>query len=111
MLAQRQRELLSSRLRQRQQQAQQAQQQQQATQQQQQAQQQRTLAMRAQGLNLPPNIAAAAAAAGLPGALGNARMPQASPQQFPYPPTPTVPLSLIVPEAPEPPAYLRLLVV
>ncbi|XP_031439758.1 nuclear receptor coactivator 2 isoform X2 [Clupea harengus] len=88
MLAQRQRELLSNHLRQRQQQVQQAQQQQQqAQQQQQQAQQQRTLAMRAQGLNLPPNIAAAAAAAGLPGALGNARMPQASPQQFPYPPS------------------------
>ncbi|KAL2085169.1 hypothetical protein ACEWY4_018489 [Coilia grayii] len=90
MAAQRQREILNNHLRQRQQQVQQQQQQQaqqQAVQQQQQAQQQRSLAMRAQGLNLPPNMATAAAAAGLPGALGPPRMPQAGPQQFPYPPS------------------------
>uniref|UniRef100_A0A8C2ZE29 Nuclear receptor coactivator n=1 Tax=Cyclopterus lumpus TaxID=8103 RepID=A0A8C2ZE29_CYCLU len=71
MLAQRQRELLSNHLRQRQQQ----QQQQQA----QQVQQQRSMAMRAQGLNLPPNMAA--------GGMSNPRIPQANPQQFPYPPS------------------------
>uniref|UniRef100_A0A671QI29 Nuclear receptor coactivator 2 n=1 Tax=Sinocyclocheilus anshuiensis TaxID=1608454 RepID=A0A671QI29_9TELE len=78
MLAQRQRELLSNHLRQRQldQQRQQQQQQQQ--------QQQRSMVMRAQGLNLPPNMAAAAA--GMPGAMSNPRIPQANPQQFPYPP-------------------------
>ncbi|KAM6907957.1 nuclear receptor coactivator 2 isoform 4-T5 [Lycodopsis pacificus] len=70
MLAQRQRELLSNHLRQRQQQ-----QQQQA----QQVQQQRSMAMRAQGLNLPPNMAA--------GGMSNPRIPQANPQQFPYPPS------------------------
>uniref|UniRef100_A0A3P8TZX4 Nuclear receptor coactivator n=1 Tax=Amphiprion percula TaxID=161767 RepID=A0A3P8TZX4_AMPPE len=69
MLAQRQRELLSNHLRQRQQQVQQAQQ----------VQQQRSMAMRAQGLNLPPNMA--------PGGMSNPRNPQASPQQFPYPPS------------------------
>ncbi|XP_057679713.1 nuclear receptor coactivator 2 isoform X4 [Corythoichthys intestinalis] len=58
MLAQRHRELLSNTLRQRQQQQQ---------------QQQRSMAMRAQGLNLPPN-------------MSNPRIPQANPQQFPYPP-------------------------
>ncbi|XP_061522184.1 nuclear receptor coactivator 2 isoform X2 [Phycodurus eques] len=63
MLAQRQRELLSNHLRQRQQQQQQVQQ-----------QQQRSMAMRAQGLNLPPNMT-------------NPRIPQANPQQFPYPPS------------------------
>ncbi|XP_061661125.1 nuclear receptor coactivator 2 isoform X5 [Syngnathoides biaculeatus] len=61
MLAQRQRELLSNHLRQRQQQVQQQ-------------QQQRSMAMRAQGLNLPPN-------------MSNPRIPQANPQQFPYPPS------------------------
>ncbi|XP_077410290.1 nuclear receptor coactivator 2 isoform X3 [Vanacampus margaritifer] len=66
MLAQRQRELLSNHLRQRQQQHQQVQQQQQ--------QQQRSMAMRAQGLNLPPN-------------MSSPRIPQANPQQFPYPPS------------------------
>ncbi|KAM4606502.1 nuclear receptor coactivator 2 isoform 3-T6 [Polymixia lowei] len=72
MLAQRQREMLSNHLRQRQQQqAQQAQQ----------VQQQRSLAMRAQGLNLPPNMAAAT------GGMSNARIPQGNPQQFPYPPS------------------------
>ncbi|XP_023153532.2 nuclear receptor coactivator 2 isoform X3 [Amphiprion ocellaris] len=73
MLAQRQRELLSNHLRQRQQQ------QQQQVQQAQQVQQQRSMAMRAQGLNLPPNMA--------PGGMSNPRNPQASPQQFPYPPS------------------------
>ncbi|XP_038583441.1 nuclear receptor coactivator 2 isoform X3 [Micropterus salmoides] len=66
MLAQRQRELLSNHLRQRQQQAQQV-------------QQQRSLAMRAQGLNLPPSMAG--------GGMSNPRIPQANPQQFPYPPS------------------------
>ncbi|XP_037136066.1 nuclear receptor coactivator 2 isoform X1 [Syngnathus acus] len=56
MLAQRQREMLSNHLRQRQQ------------------QQQRSMAMRAQGLNLPPN-------------MSGPRIPQANPQQFPYPPS------------------------
>uniref|UniRef100_A0A673M247 Nuclear receptor coactivator n=1 Tax=Sinocyclocheilus rhinocerous TaxID=307959 RepID=A0A673M247_9TELE len=65
MLAQRQRELLSNHLRQRQ------------------LDQQR-MVMRAQGLNLPPNMAAATA--GMPGAMSNPRIPQANPQQFPYPP-------------------------
>ncbi|XP_044031523.1 nuclear receptor coactivator 2 isoform X1 [Siniperca chuatsi] len=73
MLAQRQRELLSNHLRQRQQQQQQQQQQAQ------QVQQQRSMAMRAQGLNLPPNMAA--------GGMSNPRIPQANPQQFPYPPS------------------------
>uniref|UniRef100_A0A667YVL4 Nuclear receptor coactivator 2 n=1 Tax=Myripristis murdjan TaxID=586833 RepID=A0A667YVL4_9TELE len=71
MLAQRQRELLSNHLRQRQQQQQ--------VQQAQQVQQQRSMAMRAQGLNLPPNMAT--------GGMSNPRIPQASPQQFPYPPS------------------------
>ncbi|XP_034025800.1 nuclear receptor coactivator 2 [Thalassophryne amazonica] len=71
MLAQRQRELLSNHLRQRQQQQQ--------VQQAQQVQQQRSMAMRAQGLNLPPNMTA--------GGMSNPRIPQASPQQFPYPPS------------------------
>ncbi|XP_053714430.1 nuclear receptor coactivator 2 isoform X3 [Synchiropus splendidus] len=73
MLAQRQRELLSNHLRQRQQQ------QQQQVQQAQQVQQQRSMAMRAPGLNLPPNMAA--------GGMNNPRIPQANPQQFPYPPS------------------------
>uniref|UniRef100_A0AAX7U0Q5 Nuclear receptor coactivator 2 n=1 Tax=Astatotilapia calliptera TaxID=8154 RepID=A0AAX7U0Q5_ASTCA len=72
MLAQRQRELLSNHLRQRQQQQQQVQQAQQV-------QQQRSMAMRAQGLNLPPNMAA--------GGMSNPRNPQANPQQLPYPPS------------------------
>uniref|UniRef100_A0A8C5HUJ7 Nuclear receptor coactivator n=1 Tax=Gouania willdenowi TaxID=441366 RepID=A0A8C5HUJ7_GOUWI len=67
MLAQRQRELLSNHLRQRQQQQQQVQQAQQV-------QQQRSMAMRAQGLSLPPN-------------MSTPRNPQANPQQFPYPPS------------------------
>ncbi|XP_034428051.1 nuclear receptor coactivator 2 isoform X3 [Hippoglossus hippoglossus] len=72
MLAQRQRELLSNHLRQRQQQQQQVQQAQQV-------QQQRSMAMRGPGLNLPPNMAA--------GGMSNPRIPQANPQQFPYPPS------------------------
>lgn len=63
MVAQRQRELLSNHLRQRQQQ---------------QVQQQR-MAMRTPGLNLPPNMAT--------GGMSNPRIPQANPQQFPYPPS------------------------
>uniref|UniRef100_A0A9J8AMG9 Nuclear receptor coactivator n=1 Tax=Cyprinus carpio carpio TaxID=630221 RepID=A0A9J8AMG9_CYPCA len=70
MLAQRQRELLSNHLRQRQLD--------------QQRQQQQHMVMRAQGLNLPPNMAAATAS--MPGAMSNPRIPQANPQQFPYPP-------------------------
>uniref|UniRef100_A0A673MCT2 Nuclear receptor coactivator 2 n=1 Tax=Sinocyclocheilus rhinocerous TaxID=307959 RepID=A0A673MCT2_9TELE len=68
MLAQRQRELLSNHLRQRQLDQ----------------QRQQHMVMRAQGLNLPPNMAAATA--GMPGAMSNPRIPQANPQQFPYPP-------------------------
>uniref|UniRef100_A0AAY5EIA6 Nuclear receptor coactivator n=1 Tax=Electrophorus electricus TaxID=8005 RepID=A0AAY5EIA6_ELEEL len=78
MLAQRQRELLSNHLRQRQLD-------QQRQQQQQQQQQQRSLVMRAQGLSLTPTMAAAAAAVGMPGVMSGARNPQATPQQFPYP--------------------------
>uniref|UniRef100_A0AAY4AJQ4 Nuclear receptor coactivator 2 n=1 Tax=Denticeps clupeoides TaxID=299321 RepID=A0AAY4AJQ4_9TELE len=44
------------------------------------------MALRAQGMSLPPNMAAAVAAASLPGSLNNPRIPQANPQQFPYPP-------------------------
>ncbi|KAM9416636.1 nuclear receptor coactivator 2-like [Salvelinus alpinus] len=79
MLAQRQRELLNNHLRQRQLEHQRQQQQ----------QQQRNTVMRAQGLNLPPNMAAAAAAAsGLSGGLSNPRIPQTTnPQQFPFPPS------------------------
>lgn len=79
MLAQRQRELLSNHLRQH------HQRQLDQQRQQQQQQQQRSMAMRAQGLNMPPNMAAAAAA-GMPGPMNNPRIPQANPQQFPYPP-------------------------
>ncbi|MBN3322351.1 NCOA2 protein, partial [Atractosteus spatula] len=78
MLAQRQREILSNHLRQRQLEQQRQQQQQ---------QQQRAMMMRAQGLSLPPNMAAAVAAPGsLPGTMSSPRIPQANPQQFPYPP-------------------------
>ncbi|RXM36587.1 Nuclear receptor coactivator 2 [Acipenser ruthenus] len=72
MLAQRQRELLSQHLRQRQLE-------------QQRQQQQRTMMMRAQGLNIPPSMAAAAPG-GMPGTMSNPRIPQANPQQFPFPP-------------------------
>uniref|UniRef100_A0A673ZY09 Nuclear receptor coactivator n=1 Tax=Salmo trutta TaxID=8032 RepID=A0A673ZY09_SALTR len=76
MLAQRQREYLSNILRQRQQHV-----------------HQRAMLMRAQGLNAPPNMASAAGAVepsqspGMPpGSMGtNPRIPQANPQQFPYP--------------------------
>ncbi|XP_041103431.1 nuclear receptor coactivator 2-like isoform X2 [Polyodon spathula] len=76
MLAQRQRELLSQHLRQRQLEQQQRQQQQ---------QQQRAMMMRAQGLNIPPSMAATASG-GMPGTMSNPRIPQANPQQFPFPP-------------------------
>eukprot|EP00063_Salmo_salar_P071358 XP_014046193.1 PREDICTED: nuclear receptor coactivator 2-like isoform X4 [Salmo salar] len=74
MLAQRQREYLSNILRQ-------------------QHVHQRAMLMRAQGLNAPPNMASAAGAVepsqspGMaPGSMGtNPRIPQANPQQFPYP--------------------------
>uniref|UniRef100_A0A8C7T2Y6 Nuclear receptor coactivator 2 n=1 Tax=Oncorhynchus mykiss TaxID=8022 RepID=A0A8C7T2Y6_ONCMY len=76
MLAQRQREYLSNILRQRQQHV-----------------HQRAMLMRAQGLIAPPNMASAAGAVepsqspGMPpGSMGtNPRIPQANPQQFPYP--------------------------
>uniref|UniRef100_A0A4W5LGP4 Nuclear receptor coactivator n=1 Tax=Hucho hucho TaxID=62062 RepID=A0A4W5LGP4_9TELE len=76
MLAQRQREYLSNILRQRQQHV-----------------HQRAMLMRAQGLNVPPNMASVAGAVGPsqspgmpPGSMGtNPRIPQANPQQFPYP--------------------------
>ncbi|KAL0966011.1 hypothetical protein UPYG_G00289530 [Umbra pygmaea] len=79
MLAQRQRDYLNTHLRQRQ------------------HVQQRAMLMRAQGLNIPPNMASAAGAVGpsqspgmgpgsMPGSMGsNPRIPQANPQQFPYP--------------------------
>ncbi|KAK2859437.1 hypothetical protein Q5P01_004057 [Channa striata] len=70
MLAQHQRQLLSNHLKQRQQQQ---------VQQAQQVQQQRSMAMRGPGLNLPPNMAT--------GGMTNPRIPQANPQQFPYPPS------------------------
>ncbi|XP_072110055.1 nuclear receptor coactivator 2 isoform X5 [Mobula birostris] len=73
MLAQRQRELLNQHLRQRQL----------IQQQQQQQAQQRTMMMRQQGLNIPPNMAASG---GMATAMSTPRIPQASPQQFPYPP-------------------------
>uniref|UniRef100_A0A6Q2XDQ5 Nuclear receptor coactivator n=1 Tax=Esox lucius TaxID=8010 RepID=A0A6Q2XDQ5_ESOLU len=73
MLAQRQREYLSNHLRQRQQHV-----------------HQRAMLMRAQGLNIPPNMAVAAGSSqspGMPpGSMGsNPRILQANPQQFPYP--------------------------
>ncbi|XP_061094159.1 nuclear receptor coactivator 2 isoform X1 [Conger conger] len=71
MMAQRQREFLTNHLRQKQLE--------------QQRQQQRSLLMRTQGLSLPPNMAPAAPS-GMPGAMSNPRIPQANPQQFPYPP-------------------------
>lgn len=70
MLAQRQREILNQHLRQRQMQ-------------QQQQVQQRTLMMRGPGLNMPPSMVAPT---GLPAAMSNPRIPQASAQQFPFPP-------------------------
>ncbi|KAL6462950.1 hypothetical protein MHYP_G00293720 [Metynnis hypsauchen] len=82
MLAQRQRELLSNHLRQRQLDQQRLQHQQQHPQH---PQQQRSMAMRTPGLSMPPNLPAGAG--GLPGALSNPRIPQSSGQQFPYTPT------------------------
>ncbi|NXW63867.1 NCOA2 protein, partial [Eurystomus gularis] len=72
MLAQRQREILSQHLRQRQMQ-----------QQQQQQVQQRTLMMRGQGLSMTPSMVAAG---GIPATMSNPRIPQANAQQFPFPP-------------------------
>ncbi|KAI4880460.1 hypothetical protein NFI96_011289 [Prochilodus magdalenae] len=83
MLAQRQREMLSNHLRQRQLDQQRLQHHQQ--QQQQHPQQQRSMAMRTPGLSMPPNLPAGAG--GLPGALNNPRLPQSSGQQFPYTPS------------------------
>uniref|UniRef100_A0A4W5PBY4 Nuclear receptor coactivator 2 n=1 Tax=Hucho hucho TaxID=62062 RepID=A0A4W5PBY4_9TELE len=70
MLAQRQREYLSNHLRQRQQHV-----------------HQRAMLMRAQGLNIPPNMASPGMPPGsMPASMGtNPRIPQANPQQFPYP--------------------------
>uniref|UniRef100_A0A8B9HMF5 Nuclear receptor coactivator 2 n=1 Tax=Astyanax mexicanus TaxID=7994 RepID=A0A8B9HMF5_ASTMX len=76
MLAQRQREMLSNHLRQRQLDQQRLQHHQQ--------QQQRSMAMRTPGLNMPPNLPAGTG--GLPGAMSNPRIPQTSGQQFPYTP-------------------------
>lgn len=74
MLAQRQREYLSNHLRQRQQQ-------------QQHMHQQRAMMMRAQGINMPPNMPSGGAVA-TPVPMGgtNPRLPhpQGTPQQFPY---------------------------
>ncbi|XP_077955809.1 nuclear receptor coactivator 2-like isoform X2 [Gasterosteus aculeatus] len=73
MLAQRQREYLSNHLRQRQQQQQQ---------QQQHVHQQRAMMMRAQGINAPTG---GSAPTPMPMGGTNPRLPQGSPQQFPYP--------------------------
>ncbi|XP_030299978.1 nuclear receptor coactivator 2 [Calypte anna] len=72
MLAQRQREILSQHLRQRQMQ-----------QQQQQQVQQRTLMMRGQSLSMTPSMVAAG---GIPATMSNPRIPQGNAQQFPFPP-------------------------
>ncbi|XP_007260173.3 nuclear receptor coactivator 2 isoform X1 [Astyanax mexicanus] len=103
MLAQRQRELLSNHLRQRQLD-------QQRLQHHQQQQQQRSMAMRTPGLNMPPNLPAGTG--GLPGAMSNPRIPQTSGQQFPYtpnygtglasPPPSTSPFSPASPNLPAP---------
>lgn len=77
MLAQRQREMLSNHLRQRQLDQQRLQHHQQ--------QQQRSMGMRTPGLNMPPNLPAGTG--GLPGAMSNPRIPQTSGQQFPYTPS------------------------
>ncbi|XP_075069729.1 nuclear receptor coactivator 2 isoform X2 [Mixophyes fleayi] len=69
MLAQRQREILSHHLRQRQ------------LQQQQQVQH-RAMMMRGQGLTMPPNMVASAP---MPGSISSPRIPQANAQQFPFP--------------------------
>ncbi|XP_053323732.1 nuclear receptor coactivator 2 isoform X2 [Spea bombifrons] len=72
MLAQRQREILSQHLRQRQ--LQQQQQQQQV--------QHRAMMMRGQGLNMPPNMVASGA---MPTSINSPRIPQGNAQQFPFP--------------------------
>uniref|UniRef100_A0A8D2Q026 Nuclear receptor coactivator 2 n=1 Tax=Zosterops lateralis melanops TaxID=1220523 RepID=A0A8D2Q026_ZOSLA len=69
MLAQRQREILSQHLRQRQMQQQQV--------------QQRTLMMRGQGLSMTPSMVATG---GIPATMSNPRIPQTNAQQFPFPP-------------------------
>uniref|UniRef100_A0A8B9HMN8 Nuclear receptor coactivator 2 n=1 Tax=Astyanax mexicanus TaxID=7994 RepID=A0A8B9HMN8_ASTMX len=102
MLAQRQREMLSNHLRQRQLDQQRLQHHQQ--------QQQRSMAMRTPGLNMPPNLPAGTG--GLPGAMSNPRIPQTSGQQFPYtpnygtglasPPPSTSPFSPASPNLPAP---------
>ncbi|KAM3604316.1 uncharacterized protein V6R79_009365 [Siganus canaliculatus] len=71
MLAQRQREYLNNHLRQRQQQH---------------MHQQQAMMMRAQGMNMPPNMPSGGAAP-TPMPIGgtNPRLPQGNPQQFPYP--------------------------
>lgn len=72
MMAQRQREYLTNHLRQRQQQ-------------QQHMQQQRAMMMRTQGINMPPNMPTGGAApTPMPMGGTNPRLPQGSPQQFPY---------------------------
>ncbi|KAL1006294.1 hypothetical protein UPYG_G00070370 [Umbra pygmaea] len=96
MLAQRQRELLSNHLRQRQLDHQRQQQQQQIS-----VQQQRNMVMRAQGLNLLPNMAATAGS--ISGGLNNPRIPQANPQQFPYPGSYGTSTGLASPPLPHPP--------
>ncbi|XP_072269351.1 nuclear receptor coactivator 2 [Pyxicephalus adspersus] len=68
MLAQRQREILSQHLRQRQLQQQQV--------------QHRAMMMRGSGLPMPPNMVASAA---MPGSINSPRIPQANAQQFPFP--------------------------
>uniref|UniRef100_A0A8C5I3V3 Nuclear receptor coactivator n=1 Tax=Gouania willdenowi TaxID=441366 RepID=A0A8C5I3V3_GOUWI len=73
MLAQRQREYLNNHLRQRQQQ-------------QQQQNVQRAMMMRAQGINMQPNMSSGGAApTAMPMGGANPRIPQGNPQQFPYP--------------------------
>uniref|UniRef100_A0A8C4RZ74 Nuclear receptor coactivator n=1 Tax=Erpetoichthys calabaricus TaxID=27687 RepID=A0A8C4RZ74_ERPCA len=69
MLAQRQRELLSQHLRQRQLEQQ---------------RQQRTMMMRGPGLNPPNNMTATAGSGGMLGTMNNPRLPQANSQQFQY---------------------------
>lgn len=71
MLAQRQREILSQHLRQRQ-----------LQQQQQQQVQHRAMMMRGPGLPMPPNMVASPA---MPGSISSPRIPQANAQQFPFP--------------------------
>uniref|UniRef100_A0A669DDB3 Nuclear receptor coactivator 2 n=1 Tax=Oreochromis niloticus TaxID=8128 RepID=A0A669DDB3_ORENI len=77
MMAQRQREYLTNHLRQRQQQQQHMQQQH--------MQQQRAMMMRTQGINMPPNMPTGGAApTPMPMGGTNPRLPQGTPQQFPY---------------------------